>query len=405
MIMPFFTVLSVVCLIATLLIISRSFGSKLFLVTSLGVILKLSVGLINSIYGPLPGADVDALAFEQTAILLAQSWHQGGISFLEFTHRYAYSNFLALLFFVDGNSLLLVPLVNTMITTFAAYNVYKTAIVLRIPKDKIAIIALFLSLNPIILLYSAVPMREAPIYALLTYFFRVLVSQKRHPITLINPSLHIVIACCAYLHIGLLSLYFVLLFYSLDLRVEFKKIFRLRNLLLVLMLANVDFAITWISDLIDIPRLSQLIDSDDETITFDQVKEVQEFKSRGEGAYTYPDIATGSSVIDIGLTAVYMTLRLIFSPFLWEIHSFNLATLVKLLDIITTATLHIFAIRGIARGDKHSYGGFLYASYFFLSLIFGMNTVNDGVALRHRTKFVWILVLAAISGMSREPKK
>tara|TARA_B110000090_G_C13279419_1_gene407425 strand:+ start:271 stop:786 length:516 start_codon:yes stop_codon:yes gene_type:complete len=171
------------------------------------------------------------------------------------------------------------------------------------------------------------------------------------------------------------------------------------------MLANVDFAITWISDLIDIPRLSQLIDSDDETITFDQVKEVQEFKSRGEGAYTYPDIATGSSVIDIGLTAVYMTLRLIFSPFLWEIHSFNLATLVKLLDIITTATLHIFAIRGIARGDKHSYGGFLYASYFFLSLIFGMNTVNDGVALRHRTKFVWILVLAAISGMSREPKK
>ena len=32
-----------------------------------------------------------------------------------------------------------------------------------------------------------------------------------------------------------------------------------------------------------------------------------------------------------------------------------------------------------------------------MSLIFGLNTVNDGIALRHRAKFIWILVLVAFS--------
>ncbi|MEP5937631.1 MAG: hypothetical protein ABJ239_04845 [Erythrobacter sp.] len=402
---PLFTLLSLLAIFTILHKMQAEFGGSTLLITYISVVLKLVVGLANNTFGPLPGADVDAVNFEATGLQLAAAWEWTGIKFLPFTARYAYSNFLGLLFYVDGYNVLLVPLVNTAFTTFAAYNILLAAKILGFDRRKIFLIAVVLAINPIILLYSAVPMREAPIYAVIALFFRVLMSQPRRPSVITNPTLLISIAVAIYLHIGLAALALILLAWAADVTISIKAIARPLNALVFVFLAVV-LAFLLNTDFIQsIPRVARLLDSATGSISFESLASAQEAKSRGEGAYVYPENIIGIPVIDQAFAAFYMTIRLIFSPFLWEISGASGATLIKLGDLALQLALHFMAIRSLRTRDGHDPMAFLYAGYLLLCLIFGLNTVNDGVALRHRTKFVWVLVLVAFSLRKRQRRR
>lgn len=394
---PFFFILSLLAILVILQLIGKGFGERIFYVTLASVAAKLMIGLLNKVAGPLPGADVDAVTFELVGIELAQTWSVSGVEFLAFTDRYAYANVLAVLFYVDGHNIALVPMFNTALTTFAAFNVYVAARTLKVAKKHIYLIAIVLALNPIITLYSAVPMREAAIYALITLFFRVLVSRPRRPIVIGNPILLLTIAAAIYLHVGLAPLVLVLVAYGFNLSVSLKALLRVRNLaglgvLLLIVSVALNSAVV-----LELPRMAKLLDPDTGALSYSALESAQEAKSRGSGAYTYPSALTGITVVDAAITGVYMTARLILSPFPWELRSASGTTVVKLFDLAFQIGLNLLAIRGLRgrRGDDPRV--FLYASYLFMSLIFGLNTVNDGIALRHRAKFIWILVLVAFS--------
>ena len=72
-------------------------------------------------------------------------------------------------------------------------------------------------------------MREAAIYALITLFFRVLVSRPRRPIVIGNPILLLTIAAAIYLHVGLAPLVLVLVAYGFNLSVSLKALLRVRK--------------------------------------------------------------------------------------------------------------------------------------------------------------------------------
>lgn len=395
--LPFFLISSVFAILILLHLIGKKFGDAVLYVTLFSVILKIAIGVLNKTHGPLPGADVDAVAFETVALGLSQYWSWTGIDFLDLTDRYSYSNVLAILFYVDGYSIILVPLFNTALTTFASYNVFLIANTLKIDKRKIFLIALILGLNPIIILYSAVPMREAPIYAVITFFFRVLLSQPRQVKTIWHPALLVSIVIASYLHIAFVSLALVLVLYGFNASLSIKGILHPRNLIAAILLALIfNFAITS-EEFKSLPRVAKLLDSDTGSLTYESLEAAQLSKSRGEGAYTYPEISTGLSIVDMAIVGTYMTTRLVFSPFPWEIRSASGATIIKVIDLSLQVWLNFLAIRNLRRRDGRDKMVFLYMMYLLLSLLFGLNTVNDGVALRHRTKLVWFVALAAFS--------
>jgi len=397
MTLPFFLASSVVVILYTLNVVGKRFGMRVFFVTLVSVIVTLLVGVLNYAAGPLPGADVDAIAFERIARDLAATWNLTGIYFLSFFHRYAYSNVLAVLFYVDGFNYFLIPLFNAALTTFAAYNVYLSARILNVREKYIFVISLLLAFNPIVILYSAVSMREAPIYALIALFFRVLISEPKRPAVLLNPMLLTIVALLVFLHIGLAVLVLVLVAYAFDFSISLKSIARPKNLLTVLVLfVVVDFAMST-QAIQSIPRMAKLLDPESSSMSYESLQSAQQAKSRGEGAYTYPERIIGIPIVDSIITAAYMTIRLILSPFPWEIRSAGVTTLIKIIDISLQLSLHVLAISNLRRRNGRDKTVFLYTSYLLLSLVFGLNTVNDGVALRHRTKFFWLLVLAAFS--------
>ena len=157
-----------------------------------------------------------------------------------------------------------------------------------------------------------------------------------------------------------------------------------------------NFAITS-EEFKSLPRVAKLLDSDTGSLTYESLEAAQLSKSRGEGAYTYPEISTGLSIVDMAIVGTYMTTRLVFSPFPWEIRSASGATIIKVIDLSLQVWLNFLAIRNLRRRDGRDKMVFLYMMYLLLSLLFGLNTVNDGVALRHRTKLVWFVALAAFS--------
>ena len=395
--LPLFTFLSLLAILVILRKIHTEFDSRILLITYISVALKMVVGLVNNTMGPLPGADVDAVSFEATGLQLAARWKLTGIEFLAFTERYAYSNFLGLVFYVDGYNVALIPLVNTAFTTFAAYNVLLAAKMLGFDRQKIFLIAVVLAINPIILLYSAVPMREAVIYAVIALFVRVLISQPRRLRVLTHPTLLISIVVAIYLHIGLAALVLILVAWAADVKVSLRAMGRLRNVLASLFFLGVLTFLLNADVIQSLPRVERLLDDSTGSISFESLATAQEAKSRGEGAYVYPENIIGIPVIDQAFAVIYMTIRLIFSPFPWEISGASGSTLIKVGDLALQLALHIMAIRSLRTRDGLDPLVFLYAAYILLCLIFGLNTVNDGVALRHRTKFVWILVLVAFS--------
>lgn len=395
MYIPIFTTLLLAFLVFYLNRIRSITSNLIFIVVFAGIFLRLIIATFNSTVGPLPGVDVDAIQFDMLAISLANNWLSSGISFLPWIDRYAYSNIIGFLYFIDGTSAHIPFLFNISLVTFAIYNTIQIARIFNCSSRNLLLMTLLLSFHPIISLYSIAPMREAPLYALITYFFRVLLKCKRQYKVLLNVKLNVIIILSIYLHIGMVILYFILFAYSAKFQFKLKNFISIKSLLLIccmflfMEIVKTEYVKT-------IPRVAKLV-STDSTYTFEQLKDVQEFKSRGEGAYTYPDISTNFMFFDFTVTSIYMWYKLCFSPLPWEIKGFNANTVVKLIDSFLTIMLHILAFKNINR-NRHKEGAiFVYLSYLLLTLTFGLNTVNDGVAVRHRTKFLWLLILAAFA--------
>jgi hypothetical protein len=392
---PIFTTLLLAFLVFYLNRIKSITSNLIFIVVLAGIFLRLIIATLNSTVGPLPGVDVDAIQFDMLAISLANNWLSSDITFLPWIDRYSYANVIGFLYFIDGISAHIPLLFNISLVTFAIYNTIQIARIFGCSSRNLLLIALLLSFHPIISLYSIAPMREAPLYALITYFFRVLLNCKRQFKVLLNAKLNVIIILSIYLHIGMVILYVILFAYSAKFQFKLKYFISIKSLLLIfcmflfMEIAKTEYVKT-------IPRVAKLV-SADSSYTFEQLKDVQEFKSRGEGAYTYPDVSTNFIFFDLTVTSIYMWYKLCFSPLPWEIKSFNANTFVKLIDSLLTIMLHILAFKNIYR-SKHNEGAiFVYLSYLLLTLTFGMNTVNDGVAVRHRTKFLWLLVLVAFA--------
>ena len=150
-----------------------------------------------------------------------------GISFLDWTHRYAFSNIIAVLFFVDGSHPYVVLLFNLFLYSWAANNVVSLALILGVERRNFLILMVLVAFHPIVSLYSIAPMREVALYALVTKFFLLLLKNARRWRLLLDFRILFIVGLACYLHLGMVLLLPILVLYASDFN------FKVKNLLSV----------------------------------------------------------------------------------------------------------------------------------------------------------------------------
>jgi hypothetical protein len=120
--------------------------------------LRLCVGVYNFTSGPLPGANVDAVHYEQLAASVASTFNSSGVFSIP-VGRNAYSSILAIPYIAGGHHQVFPVLVNLLFVAFFLGLVYRSvALVTGSTRARLAMgIA---ALYPTSIFYTSVPLRE-----------------------------------------------------------------------------------------------------------------------------------------------------------------------------------------------------------------------------------------------------
>jgi hypothetical protein len=354
----------------------------------LGLAARLLVSVANQAVGPLPGADVDAVAFHDVAAGLVAS---GGwpSEFLGLTDRYLYANVLAVLYGLLGAS----PYVATAwhCLLFAMTLIEADGLLREHDAQRRwrLLTLTFLAVHLPTVLYSAVTLREAPLLFALVVFARALLrvgSARPSPIRLVLAAMVLILLNPGFVVLLVLPAFTPLIrsgVAGLGPSLVRAGVVGILGLIVVTRF-----------DLLSIPRLARFA-SDSGELTAERVGEVQGVKARGEGAYTLHFPPVGPPPVSLALATPEASVRLLLSPFPWEWRPIGAArTLFKALDVVIFgASLVAFAV--LARTGVRREAAVIVMLLLLLAAVFGIVTANDGVAMRHRAKIGWLIIAGA----------
>ena len=135
---------------------------------------RVSIGLVNHYLGPLPGAQIDAIMFEDTARSMAAT-PTGTIDFVVEAGKYGYSSLLAAFYLLGGYHFFTPTLVNLVFTLEFVIIVYSIGrdwggpLVGRVASACAAF-------YPTSMIYTSVPLREAPLLWAFALYVRALLD-------------------------------------------------------------------------------------------------------------------------------------------------------------------------------------------------------------------------------------
>lgn len=121
----------------------------------LGFVLRLMIAIWNGYFGPSFGAELDALAFHQAAIEVANN-----PTFFEFQIGWIYSYILGLLYYVTTDSLFFGGLLSCVTWTLSAILLAKSLDILTEKRDLQVKALLIYALLPSSILFTSVTLRE-----------------------------------------------------------------------------------------------------------------------------------------------------------------------------------------------------------------------------------------------------
>lgn len=150
---------------------------RLVLIVGSAFLTRIVVGAINLWYGPLPGAEVDARNFEHTGWHIARSLSEGHLVLAGWSQ--AYASVIGLLYWLTGRFAIDISALNALAVCVAVVNIYD-ALRLRGVELRWALGAcLFLAVYPTAVLFQAIPVREALIFLGLSIIIRGLAETRK----------------------------------------------------------------------------------------------------------------------------------------------------------------------------------------------------------------------------------
>jgi hypothetical protein len=380
-----------VCLaiIAAYILILRYHGLKLIIWIAL--IIRLFAALFNEFISKLPDTNADAGRFE------AKTWFYAQMPVFDFinsfnsdSNAYTFTWFLSVLYRILGRSPLLLESFGIIISLISVILVFRISFLVsgdaKKSKQSAAIFAFF----PTIILYSVIILREVYIV-----FFILLISLfivkwlKSNQIKFALVSLLLFVPLY-FLHGGLLvgaGMVFIILNYSSlkDIYNSFKN-----NQLLIPELVFVFFALFVI--VIMATKLSTLnipyFGSANQILTLSRIFFQAEVTNLGGSAY--PGWLIPSSLSSFVLLIIPRLIYFLFSPFLWDIKAIN--HLLGFVDAFLVLLLFYFIIKGLVVKKQNKTVTILCIFLLPLLITYSWGVGNFGTALRHRSKFIPVLI-------------
>jgi hypothetical protein len=344
---------------------------------------RAGVGLVNHYLGPLPGAKIDAIWFDETARTLALV-PSGPSNFVIELGRAGYSSILAVFYMIGGYHFFLPTLVNTIFIIEFLILVYRIGQNLGGPQVA-RVTAFCAALYPTSLVYTAVPLREAPLLWALALYVHTLIQYYDGERRLINLRLFASLGFLVWLHDG-----FALAIFLIPIALWFKNnhlsVGR-RALFLGAGAAVILVAFAGALTYFDFRKMpadpAKLLDPE----WLARMREVKSAYGVGYGAFE----PTWGGIVK---SAPLLLFAFVASPFpiWWQ----SMGELPKLAEGVLSLVLTVAACITAYQASAHvnfTKRKFILAMFLYLVFVFAMGTGNTGIAARHRAKFIWMPIL------------
>ena len=364
------------------------------------IALRGLLALIHYFVFPLPDSQADAVMFEN----LARDWSKAGWSSL-LTHWQSgallYSWLLTLLYLLFGPSALMAQALNVLLGTFIVYLVWRIALEIsgvRVARAAAWIICFFPTLN----LYSAITMREVIIvfFFLLGLLCSIRWLRKKQFLDFLGAAFSFFAA--ESFHMGILPSLFLLGICSLaltivDLRHRAFSFKNLAELAVIFLMVFFIFTTGWGMEKVGLFEGG--------------IASQQERYAIGRAAYLTN--LTARNVWDLIWQAPIRIAYFLFAPFPWMVTS--RLDYLGLFDALLYLVLAVGVIWSFVRQCTRKQPTlvimlFVLAFWAVEVATFAITTSNYGAAVRHRAKFVPVLISLAtgvfgISGQGKQAQK
>jgi hypothetical protein len=353
-------------------------------------ILRISSALINLYVLTLPDGGIDATGFESNA----WAWGKDGLivassHFFEYGLPWSYSNLASLVYAIFGREPLILQCISVLAGIYCVVLTWKLSIQVWGSHSAAKTSAWLVAIYPVLILYSALTMREVFITLLLLYGMLYVVLWIKTKkliyvlIALIAFSLQVFfhpgISTAFVLLLGMISLYYIkTLFTSLN-----KHSFDMRSFLTIILCLLFGLCVYTFTASVTFPYSSWL--------NLDNL--IVRISYMNHGTAAYPSWIMAENSIQFVLLFVPKLFYFLFSPFPWDVSKFK--HLVGMLDGIfyLIFLISIFNYRKYIRSNPQAL--ILLLFLIFLSLIFSVAVGNFGTGLRHRSKLLPIIIILA----------
>ncbi|PNR88797.1 MULTISPECIES: glycosyltransferase family 39 protein [Petrotoga] len=371
-------------LIITLIIGAKNPSIKVALL--IAFIVRFTLALIQFYAFPLPDSTADAVTFERVAWDMAS---QGNlIQTFTFGARF-YSWIISIFYSLFGvRSPLFMQSLNVLLGILIVFNVYKITKIIYNDERVSSIAALIASLYPTLALYSAITLREA----FFTYFASAGIIffvkwLKENNISTFLLAIILFLLSSLFHTAGfflIISAFLVLLFEVF----KFLKKMKLPVRRITLVFFGIIVIVFMITSGVGTDKIIGFLISEDpaEALITTQI-------AYQRGRTAFPAFLIQDSLIGTILVLPIRFLYFVFSPFIWDISA--AADIVGLIDALILIILfwNIFKFK---RYDQNKDVVKIMTFFLILTLLTTSLGVNNvGAAIRHRTKFVPIIISLA----------
>ena len=360
------------------------------------------LSLTNAFYTTLKGADVDAITFHDTAVLMANSiqpeWF-GEFGGLDVGSKF-YSRLLSVFYRFFGSSMFLGQELSVLIYLGSCILLIKFTDLLGIRKWRLGIVALY-GLLPSLVIFTSITLRES--YQIFLYLLLAYQALRLRQ----NPSVKkvsLIISAglgLAILHNGLIiyAVFMISVGLLWGLRVSIRSWRRQTILpLIVAFTLIVGIVIAWTFFASEMGGASRAL------ILGEGADYAGVYRDRTTTSYdraSYGGKLDTSSVTAFIPSAATVFTMYMFAPFPWQI-----SDAVDIYGAIEGYLRLLLIYQAMATwyrasGERRSQWGFLLICFFSLEFLWAMGTANWGTAIRHHTVAYCLLVLTGGPGLFR----
>ena len=368
-------------LIITLIIGAKNPSIKVALI--IAFIVRFTLALIQFYVFPLPASTADAVTFERVAWEMAS---QGNLTQTFTLGAYIYSWIISIFYSLFGvRSPLFMQSLNVLLGILIVFNVYKITKIIYNDERVSAIATLIASIYPTLALYSAITLREA-FFAYFasagTIFFVKWLNDNNIGTFLLTIILFLL---SSLFHTAgfflIISAFLVLLFEMF----KFFKKMKLPMKRISLVFFGLIVIVFIITTGVGIDKIEGILSAENpaEALIANQL-----VAQRGRTAF--PAFLTQNSLIGTILVLPIRFLYFVFSPFVWDVSA--AADIFGLIDALILIVLfwNIFKFK---RYDQNKDVVKIMIFFLILTLLATSLGVNNiGTAIRHRAKFVPIII-------------